>query len=162
MWLKSKQANDISLNFYHCLTTRPHFSQFYLPPPPPPHFCPFSNLFFNNLKVTNIISWYIASNYTILDVFNWFVSRKIFVSWSDVFFVAAILDFSTAILQIGQFWLAKDKYSNYSCSWTFYQVSCLYLHVPSFCHFPLCLTYEFGSHLEISVSHLKNGKICDG
>ena len=44
----------------------------------------------------------------------------------------------------------------------FYQVSCLYLHVPSFCHFPLCLTYEFGSHLEISVSHLENGKIRDG
>ena len=40
----------------------------------------------------------------------------------------------------------------------FYQVSSLYLHVPSSCHFPLCLTYEFGSHLEISVSHLENGK----
>ena len=40
----------------------------------------------------------------------------------------------------------------------FYQVSCLYLHVPSFCHFPLCLSYEFGSHFEISVSHLENGK----
>ena len=31
------------------------------------------------------------------------------------FFVAAILDFSTAILKIGQFRLANDKYSNYSC-----------------------------------------------
>ena len=40
----------------------------------------------------------------------------------------------------------------------FYQISCLYLHVPSSCSFPLCLTYEFGSHLEISVSHLENGK----
>ena len=40
----------------------------------------------------------------------------------------------------------------------FYQVSYLYLHVASFCHFPLCLTYEFGSQLEISVSHLKMEK----
>ena len=38
----------------------------------------------------------------------------------------------------------------------FYQVSCLYLHVPSFYYFPHCLTYEFGSNLEISVSHLEN------
>ena len=32
----------------------------------------------------------------------------------------------------------------------FDQVSCLYLHVHDYCHFPLYETYEFGGHLEIS------------
>ena len=32
------------------------------------------------------------------------------------FFAAAIFDFSTVILKIGQFRLASDKYSNYLCS----------------------------------------------
>ena len=77
------------------------------------------------------------------------------------FFAAAILDLSTAILKIGQFRLANDIQITHAHE-HFYQVSCLYLHVPSFCHFQLCLTYENGSHLEISVSHLENGKICDG
>ena len=58
-------------------------------------------------------------------------------------------------------WLRKNIQIAYARE-HFYQVSCLYLHVPFFCHFPLCLTYEFGSHLEISVSHLENGKNCDG
>ena len=68
------------------------------------------------------------------------------------------MDISTAILKIDQFdWLRINIQITHAHE-HFYQVSCLYLHVPSFCHFPLCLTYEFGSHLEISVSHFENGK----
>ena len=32
-----------------------------------------------------------------------------------MFIVAAILDFSAAILKIDQFWLANEKNFNYSC-----------------------------------------------
>ena len=39
-----------------------------------------------------------------------------------------------------------------------YQVSCSYLHVPSFCHILLCLTYEFGNHLEFPLAILKMEK----
>ena len=76
-------------------------------------------------------------------------------------FAVAILDFSTAILKIGQFRLAMINIQLTHAHEHFYQVPCSYLHVPSFCHFRLCLTYELGSHLEISVSHLENVKNCD-
>ena len=53
--------------------------------------------------------------------------RCYFISLYDVkssfqdftFIVAAILDFSAAILKIDQFWLANERNSNNSCQWTF-------------------------------------------